>query len=141
MRRVFVAILTIGFTAFGVALLTGAQPIYAATPPDSCFAYEDDDFFSGVADSIWITDYYTHENNNASAPECPKDVDVPSKIAGKTVTHVGGVFLGDNDLASRTAFTGVMSLKLPPTVTTLSQINNLAVTEFTIPKTVKTLKR
>ena len=55
------------------------------------------------------------------------------------MTHVGGVFLGDNDLASRTAFTGVTSLKLPPTVTTLSQINNLAVTEFTIPKSVKTL--
>ena len=46
MRRVFAAILTIGFTAFGVALLTGTETIYAATPPDSCFAYEEDDFFS-----------------------------------------------------------------------------------------------
>ncbi len=55
---------------------------YAATPPDSCFAFE-----SGTGT---ITDYYDYEDNNPINPACPRDVDIPSTIGGVGVVAITG---------------------------------------------------
>lgn len=76
----------------------------AATPPDSCFAF---DAVTGT-----ITNYYDHEGDDASNPACPKSVDIPSTIGGVTVTSIGTSALQAKSLSSVT---------LPATLTSIGQ--------------------
>ena len=69
------------FSLWAVAMAITPTPIYAATPPDSCFNFN--------ATKGNINGYYLNESNNTANPACPKDVDIPSTIGGVTVKSIG----------------------------------------------------
>lgn len=93
-------------TVAGLVLVTlvfqHPQTTYAATPPDTCFAF----------DSIFgtITDYYSYENDNSANPACPRAVDIPSVIGGVTVTAIGSWAFSGNSLTSVTIPNSVGSI-------------------------------
>ncbi len=103
---------------------------YAAATPESCFEFILDttvDYesyhFAGVA----ITDYYDHEANNPANPACPRDVEVPSTIQGKTVTMIHQrAFI----------FKKLTAVKLPNTIELLGGFAGNELTEVTIPASV-----
>jgi len=110
-----------------VSLLTPAfftTPTNAATPPDSCFAFN--------AATNTITDYYDTEGNAAGAPACTRDVDIPSSIGGVEVTSIGYGAFSVNQLTSVT---------IPDSVTSIGDfafyINQL--TSVTIPDSVTSI--
>ncbi len=79
---------------------------HAATPPDSCFAFN--------AGTGTITDYYNNEANNPANPACTRDVDIPSTIGGTPVTVIGnagypGAFTSKN----------LTSVTIPSSVTSI----------------------
>ena len=67
----------------GQNLLSTPDSAQAATPPDSCFAFD--------AGTGTITDYYNNEANNPANPACPRAVDVPGTIGGVAVVRIGTV--------------------------------------------------
>ena len=103
---------------------------YAAATPESCFEFILDttvDYesyhFAGVA----ITDYYDHEANNPANPACPRDVEVPSTIQGKTVTMIHQrAFI----------FKKLTAVKLPNTIELLGGFAGNELTEVTVPASV-----
>lgn len=105
----------------------------AATPPDSCFAFN--------AATGAITSYYEHQNNNAASPACTKEVDIPSTIGGVSVTAIGTQdgLPWDAPFASRS----LTSVTIPSSVTLIGGFafiaNNL--TSVTIPASVSTIHR
>ncbi|MBP6041997.1 leucine-rich repeat domain-containing protein [Candidatus Saccharibacteria bacterium] len=74
-----VLLLALAFVAVG--LVINPSSASAATPPDSCFAFN-----SGTNT---IEDYYDNEDNNGANPACPRDVDIPAAIGGDAVTIIG----------------------------------------------------
>lgn len=98
-RGVVLAALLIGASC---VLAAGNQLAYAATPPDSCFAFN--------AGTGTITDYYDHEGNNPANPACPRDVDIPETIGGLTVTAVGSNSFSYKQLTDVTIPTSVTSI-------------------------------
>lgn len=84
-------------------ILQHPQTSYAATPPDTCFAF--------TAGTGTITDYYDHESNNSANPVCPRAVDIPSTIGGVTVTTIGTGAFASSQLTAVT---------IPSTVVTIS---------------------
>ena len=102
------------------------QPASAATPPDSCFAFN--------AGTGTITNYYAHEGNNPVNPACTRDVDIPSTIGGMPVTVIG------NGVSYPGAFTGkgLTGVTLPNGVVSIGNsgfANNL-LASVTIPDSV-----
>ena len=83
-------------------LLVSPQTAQAATPPDSCFAFN--------AGTGTITDYYDHEGNNSANPACPRSVDIPSTIGGVAVTSIGSYAFSFNQLTSLTIPSSVTSI-------------------------------
>lgn len=86
--------LTLAITIGTLAASYSAPTASAATPPDSCFAFNS---ATGT-----ITEYYNNENNNSSNPACPKDVDIPSQIGGITVESIGSSAFRGKQLTSAT---------------------------------------
>lgn len=97
------------------------QPAAAATPAEACFRFEE-----GA-----ITGYYDYENDNDSNPACPRDIAIPSQIAGETVTTIGDAFFGAK----------LTSVTIPDSVTTIEQwaFTNNQLTSITIPSSVTTI--
>lgn len=100
-------------------------PTSAVTPPDNCFAFN-----SGTGT---ITDYYNNEANNAANPACPRDVDIPSVVAGVPVTTIGQSAFYNNQLSAvdipnsvtsidigAFAYNKLTSLSLPSGIDTVS---------------------
>lgn len=94
-----VVIITI---AVAGVLLHYSQTSHAATPPDSCFAFN---LGTGT-----IGGYYAYEANNPSNPACLRDVDIPSHIGGVAVTTIGQGAFNSHSLTS---------VSIPNTVTTI----------------------
>lgn len=115
--------LVIGLVVQAVNIIA-PQAAHAVVPSDNCFAID-----SGTNA---IIGYYRTENDLPGQPDCPKDVDVPSVIAGTTITKIGFV-------AFRAL--GLQSITLPNTITEIQgqafQYNLL--TSVTIPSSVTTL--
>ena len=132
-------------SAFAISLFSSAPSAYAATTPDSCFA------FNGNGT---ITRYYNNEGNNSSNPACPRDVEIPSQIGGVAVTGIGYSAFQSNQLTSFTIPGSVTSIRstafannqltsviIPNTVTTIGDsafINN-QLTSVTIPDSVTSI--
>jgi len=132
-----------------VSLLTPAfftTPTNAATPPDSCFAFD--------AASNTITDYYDTEGNVTGAPACTKDVDIPSSIGGVEVTSIGNSAFESNQLTSVTipdsvtsigngafSYNQLTSVTIPDSVTSIgdSAFAYNQLTSVTIPDSVTTI--
>ena len=68
----------------------------------SCFAFQD-----GT-----ITDYYDYEENDSSKKACPREVVIPQKINGVTVT-----IIGNNAFKSK----NITSVKFPNTLTSIGE--------------------
>ncbi|MFZ1484229.1 MAG: leucine-rich repeat domain-containing protein [Candidatus Saccharimonadales bacterium] len=130
-----------------VALLTVASftapKASAATPPDSCFAFN--------VGTGTITDYYDNEANNIANPACTRDVDIPSTIGGTSVTGIDFQAFAFNQLTTVTIPDGMVnvgyqafysnqltSVTIPSSVTNIEYeafaVNQL--TSVTIPETV-----
>ena len=86
----------------GQNLLSTPDSAQAATPPDSCFAFD--------AGTGAITDYYDYEANNPTDPACPRAVDIPGTIGGVPVTSIGKSAFNNNQLTSVTIPSGVTSI-------------------------------
>ncbi|MCB9819929.1 leucine-rich repeat protein [Candidatus Nomurabacteria bacterium] len=132
-----------------VSLLTPAfftTPTNAATPPDSCFAFD--------AASNTITDYYDTEGNVTGAPACTKDVDIPSSIGGVEVTSIGNSAFESNQLTSVTipdsvtsigngafSYNQLTSVTIPDSVTSIgdSAFSSNQLTSVTIPDSVTSI--
>jgi hypothetical protein len=101
----------------------------AVTPPDSCFAFN--------AGTGTITNYFDNEGNNIANPVCPKDVDIPSTIAGTPVTAIGNAGYPG-------AFTnkGLTSVTIPNNVTSLGAyaFSQNQLTTVTIPNSVTSIE-
>ena len=121
-------------TFAAVALIGGSvlnSPLaHAATTPESCFGFTPDvqfDYESHHFAGGAIDDYYDHEANNPANPACPRDVEVPSTIQGKTVTIIAQSAFLDKKLTA---------IKLPNTIECLSGLVGNELTEVTIPASV-----
>ena len=129
-------LVSFGFTllASGVIasqnLLTTPDSANAATPPDSCFAFN--------AGTGTITDYYNNEANNAANPACPRAVDIPATIGGVPVVSIGTVGGGYPG-----PFTGksLTSVTIPEGVTSIgdSAFFSNKLTSVTIPSSVTSI--
>lgn len=86
----------------GQNLLTTPDSASAATPPDSCFAFN--------AGTGTITDYYNNEANNSANPACPRAVDIPATIGGVSVVSIGTNAFYNNQLTTVTIPSGVTSI-------------------------------
>lgn len=114
------------FLAVGSSSITGitgpqATTAYAATPPDSCFAF---DTVTGT-----VTGYYDNEGDNPANPTCTRDVDIPSTISGIDVTTIG---------ASAFASSNLTSVTIPSSVTTIDNyaFQDNSLTSIVIPALV-----
>lgn len=107
----------------GVLLPSTTQ---AATPPDNCFRFN--------ATTNTIESYFLYENDDTSAPACPKDVDIPSAISGVPV-----LILGINAFSNRE----LTSVTIPNSVTTIEEgsLSSNQFTTVTIPNSVTSLGR
>ncbi len=148
-KKLSLASLATVLVAGGVLLaqnLTTPDQAMAATPPDSCFAFN--------AATNTITDYYDHEGNNPANPACPRAVDIPSTIGGVAVTAIGNNAFQSNQLTSVTIpssvttignyafrYNQLTSVDIPASVTTIGnyafQSNQL--TSVTVPSSVTTI--
>lgn len=88
-------------TLLAVASFT-APKASAATPPDSCFAFN--------VGTGTITDYYENEGNNIANPACTRDVDIPSTIGGTPVIGIGFAAFSSKQLTSVTIPVGVTTI-------------------------------
>lgn len=109
--------------AVALSLSLVSTPASAATPPDSCFAFN--------AGTGTITDYYDHEANNPSNPACTRDVDIPSTIGGVSVTTIGEALnYYNSSTATSFAWKSLNSVTIPSSVTSIQTAafygNNLA---------------
>ena len=104
LQRITTATLLAGITAVFASLVgfAGTPNAHAATPPDSCFAFN--------AGAGTINDYYDHESNNPANPACTRDVDIPSTIGGTAVTSIDDWAFSYNQLTSVTIPSGVTSI-------------------------------
>ena len=149
-KRTALATLSFTLLASGVMavqnLLVSPQTAQAATPPDSCFAF---DAVTGA-----ITDYYNNEGNNSANPACPKAVDIPSTIGGVPVTTIGNIAFSNNQLTNLTIPSSVTSignyafssnqltnLTIPSSVTSIGNnaFTNNQLTNLTIPSSVTSI--
>lgn len=116
-KRTALATLSFTLVASGVMagqnLLVRPQTAQAATPPDSCFAFN--------AGTGTITDYYNNEANNAANPACPRAVDIPGTIGGVSVTKIGTVGGG---------YPGPFTSKSLTSVTIPSSVTSIGVYAF-----------
>ncbi len=114
----------------GITLWTAPQPVYALTPPDSCFQF---DSSTGT-----ITGYYPYEDNVWGSPVCPLDVDIPSSIGGVMVTAITGSDLWTGAFSNK----GLTSVTIPDTVTFIGPLafasNQLS--SVTIPDSVTVIE-
>lgn len=82
--------------------MTISEALTTNSSPQDCFIFE-----SG---SNTVTGYYEHEGNIGSNPACPRDVELPSSIAGVPVERIAS-YAFDNK--------GLTSVVLPNTITTI----------------------
>ncbi len=114
-KKLSVASLATILVASGVLLaqnLTTPDQAMAATPPDSCFAFN--------AATKTITNYYDNQANNPANPACPRDVDIPSTIGGVAVTAIGtAANTWDPSNATSFAYKSLTSVTIPTSVTSI----------------------
>ncbi len=114
----------------GQNLLTTPDIASAATPPDSCFAFN--------AGTGTITDYYNNEANNPANPACPRAVDIPATIGGVSVVKIGTVGGGYPGPFTSKSLT---SVAIPEGVTSIGDyaFYNNQLTSVTIPSSVTSI--
>ena len=114
----------------GQNLLSTPDSAQAATPPDSCFAFD--------AGTGTITDYYDNEADNPANPACPRAVDVPGTIGGVAVVRIGTVGGGYPGPFTSKSLT---SVTIPIGVTSIGDyaFTSNQLTSVTIPSSVTSI--